>query len=63
VTFLIAYLGEMELEGIIGTETDVQSSSEEVGKRVSLVSEEESVVRERRHGDLLTQMTVSIASE
>ena len=42
----------MELERVVRTEADVEAGAEKVGERVAFVREEESIVRERRHGNL-----------
>lgn len=41
----------MELQRIVGAQTDIQTRFEEVRERVPLVSQEKSVVAERAHGN------------
>lgn len=43
------FLGEMELQRIIRTQTDVESHLEEVGERVAFVSQKQGIIAERAH--------------
>ena len=42
-------LGEVELQRVVGAQTDVQTDLEEVGQRVPLVRQEQRVVTQRAH--------------
>ena len=41
----------MELQGIVGAQTNVQADFEEIRQRVPLVRKEQSIVAEWRHGE------------
>jgi len=45
------YLGEVELQWIVGGQRDKQASRQVLGQRVTMIVEEQRVVAERRHGD------------
>lgn len=44
-------LGEMELQGVVSAQTNIQPCLEEIRQGVPLVREEQSVIAQRTHSD------------
>lgn len=49
---IFTYLGKVELQRVIGTQCDAESSGQELWQRVAVVVEEQRIVRQRGHGDV-----------